>query len=66
MELDKWVAHNPGPWRHIQRDLRNLSEASIGGPRKSPQESAAIIMGVAEQHGMPSRLARLCVTVARS
>lgn len=65
IELQKWINQHPGDWERIQRDLRNNAEARIG-TTMSPDESAAFMIAIAREHGMPYRLAQLCVKMGRS
>jgi hypothetical protein len=65
IDLEKWVHHNPGAWSQIKRELRMAAEARIGTPPLSPAASAAFMVSIARKHGMPHRLAILCVEMSR-
>jgi hypothetical protein len=65
VDLEKWIHHNPGAWSQIKRDLRNAAEARIGTQPLSSAASQAFMVSIARNHGMPHRLARLCVEISR-
>ena len=65
IELEKWIRRNEGAWSQIKRELRNAAEARVGAPPLSQAASAAFMISVARQYGMPHRLAQLCVKVSR-
>jgi hypothetical protein len=65
IDLEKWVNHNAGAWSHIKRELRMAAEARVGAQPLSPEASAAFMISVARKHGMPHRLAVLCVETSR-
>jgi hypothetical protein len=65
IELEKWVHHNPGAWSQIKRELRMAAEARVGAPLLSPAASATFMVSIARAHGMPHRLAVLCVETSR-
>ncbi len=65
IDLEKWVYHNSGAWSQIKRELQMAAEARIGTPPLSPASSAAFMVSIARKHGMPHRLATLCVEVSR-
>jgi helix-turn-helix protein len=65
MDLEKWVHHNPGAWSQIRHELRMAAEARVGGQPLSPAASAAFMVSIARKHGMPHRLALLCVETSR-
>jgi Helix-turn-helix domain len=65
IDLQKWIHHNSGAWSQIKLELRMAAEARVGTPPLSPAASAAFMISIARKHGMPHRLATLCVEVSR-
>jgi hypothetical protein len=65
IDLEKWVNHNAGAWARITHELRMASEARVGAQPLSQEASAAFMISIARKHGMPHRLAALCVETSR-
>jgi hypothetical protein len=65
IDLEKWVHHNPGAWSQIKRGLQMAAEARVGAQPLSPAASATFMVSIARKHGMPHRLAMLCVEMSR-